>query len=1021
MTSERDFYIIKFTKYSLSPETSSLYKSIFFAFCFSLLLKYYDFVELILMFCYIFIIAMTKTITNTLLCCALLFTGNLYAQQPAYTYYTIRDGLPSNDIYNCIEDKKGFLWIATENGLSRFDGKNFKNYYSAQGLPDNDILSVELDSAGKIWIMPFQKSPAYYDEKTDRFINSTTDAELGKIPFGNINYVNALSGGGMIFCNSKGQFFIYKNNRCTSLKIGMESKFTQARAIEILQNKYLIVLEDSLRTVYNGKIIDKQLLNIKFKQSAFVNNQLYVTDSMRIVKIEILSNGKISNRIELKLPFEIRGLNFTGKQLAISSDNGNIYLADTATLAFSQQAFSINSLPRFVYEDNAGNTWICTKENGLIRYQQKGILSISDAIFQRNFNTVSFLKNQLVAGTNDGQVFIFKGPYDYKIIALNNKKNYASWIRKMVPTKDGIFIGAEGGLYFLSNFLNKMTTVYGVTKNLANKDIILLDDTTLITGNSGLVCRVHLPSLNMTDSIRMRVTALEASSSKNIYIGSNNGLFKWEGFKKLKTFGENFSLLNTRVSSLTYNKADDILWVGLATDSLVAMQNDVPISVIPLGAKLPGNTCRALYSKKKGLVWVGTNMAVARIEYRFKNNKLIYKIAVFTTADGIAGKQINDIKEREDTIYVATSSGISMIPASLHFNVLEIPVYVTKIKINNADTTLLNEYNLGYKQNNISINFSAADLAATTERIYEYRVNNEPWVTSQLENIALQQLAAGKYIVQIRAIKKEGSPSERMAEVSFIINAVFWKNPYFLAALFLISLTVVFYFTQKRNKRIREQTVQKILTEKKLADLELKALKAQINPHFVFNCLNSIKYLNHQKKFAETEIYLDKFSYLLRKTLDFSGFQKILLEDELEYSKNYLELEKLRLGNKLQYEIVIEKDIDIAKIFVPPMLFQPYLENAIKHGIRYLKHRKGLINIEIKKDGEAIVCSITDNGVGIVRANNLNIMVNPGHRSYGTTLQQRRAQLYNVSVQINSGVNDVGTLVTLTLYDQQVK
>ena len=960
---------------------------------------------------------MTKTITNILLCWALLFTVKLYAQQPAYTYYTIRDGLPSNDIYNCIEDKKGFLWIATENGLTRFDGKNFKNYYAAQGLPDNDILSVQLDSAGTVWVMPFQKSPAYYDEKTDKFINSSTNAELGKIPFGNLNYVNALAGGGMIFCNSKGQFFIYKNNKCTPLNIGMESKFTHARAIELLQNKYLIVFADSLRTIYNGKIIDKQLLNIKFKQSAFVNNQLYVTDSMRIVKIAILPNGKISKRIELKLPFEIRGLNFTGKQLAISSDNGNIYLADTATLTFSQQAFSINSLPRFVLEDKAGNTWICTKENGLIRYQQKGILSIADASFQRNFNTVSFLNNHLVAGTNDGQVFIYNGPYDHKIIALKDKKNYASWVRKMIPAKNGLLISAEGGLYFLSNISNKVTTLYGVNRNLANKDILLLDDTTLITGNSGLVCKVHLPTLNITESIKIRVTSLEASSLKDIYIGSNNGLFKWEGLKKIKTFGANYSLLKTRVSSLTYNKADDILWVGLATDSLVAMHNDVPVAVIPLGAKLPGNNCRALYSKKKGVVWVGTNIALARIEYSFKNNKLNYKIAVFTTADGIAGKQVNDIEERDDTIYVATSGGISMIPASLHFKVLEIPVYVTKIKINNVDTTLLNEYNLGYKQNNISISFSAADLAATTERIYEYSVNNDLWITSQLENIALQQLAAGKYIVQIRAIKKDGSPSERIATVSFVINNVFWKNPYFLAILFVISMAVVFYFTQKRNRRIREQTVQKILTEKKLADLELKALKAQINPHFVFNCLNSIKYLNHQKRFTETEIYLDKFSYLLRKTLDFSGFQKILLEDELEYSKNYLELEKLRLGNKLQYEIVIEKDIDAAKTFVPPMLFQPYLENAIKHGIRYLKNRKGLIIIEIKKEGEAIVCSITDNGVGIVRANNLNIMANTGHQSYGTTLQQRRAQLYNVSVQINSGINNIGTLVTLTLYD----
>ena len=170
---------------------------------------------------------MTKTNLQILLFCMLMYASELYAQQPAYTYYTLRNGLPSNDIYNCVEDKKGFLWIATENGVSRFDGKNFKNYYSAQGLPDNDVLSVQLDSAGRLWVMPFQKTPAYYDEKNDRFINSSTDAEIGKIVFGNLNYGNALASGGMSFCNNTGQFFIYKNKKCSTLEIDTKLKFCQ--------------------------------------------------------------------------------------------------------------------------------------------------------------------------------------------------------------------------------------------------------------------------------------------------------------------------------------------------------------------------------------------------------------------------------------------------------------------------------------------------------------------------------------------------------------------------------------------------------------------------------------------------------------------------------------------------------------------------------------------------------------------------------------------------------------------------
>ena len=200
-----------------------------------------------------------------------------------------------------------------------------------------------------------------------------------------------------------------------------------------------------------------------------------------------------------------------------------------------------------------------------------------------------------------------------------------------------------------------------------------------------------------------------------------------------------------------------------------------------------------------------------------------------------------------------------------------------------------------------------------------------------------------------------------------------------------------------------------------MADLELKALKAQINPHFVFNCLNSIKYLNYQHRFNETEIYLDKFSYLLRKTLDYSGLQKISLQDELVFSKNYLELEKLRLGNNMIYEINVDADINVEEVLVPPLLMQPYLENAIKHGIRHLVNRQGKVRIEIKKYDQKIICSITDNGTGLKENIKTELSSSEMQVPHGLTLQQRRAQLYDVDVRIMNGENGMGTAVILTL------
>jgi len=954
---------------------------------------------------------MTKTFIPILLSCLYLFAGNVYAQQPAYTYYTLHEGLPSNDIYNCVEDKKGFLWLATENGLSKFDGKNFKNYSTAQGLPDNDILNVLTDSAGTVWVLPFQRTPAYYDEKTDKFINSQTDKELNKILFANVNTCNALHGGGIAFCNSKGNVYIYKNKKTTQYKFSNKFKFYTTRVIALPQQKYLFVSGDSLRLIQNNKIISRQLMGRKVTKSAYTNNCLYLADSTKLIKIKILPNGSMAEKNEIVLPFVISTMNFTRKQIAISSANGNIYMADTASLAFSQQAFSFNSMLRYVNEDKAGNTWICTKENGVVRYQQKGILSISNPAFKRNFNTISFLDNEIVAGTNDGQVFFYKGPYDHKIIFLKGEKDYTNWIREIAENKNGLLVGSEGGLFVI----NKNYKLQSFKKNIACKDLVLLSDSIIFTGNSGQVTRINIINLKNTDSLRIRTTVLQASSSQNVYIGSNTGLYKWENLKSLKNFGNNFPLLSTRVSSLAYNNQDEILWTGLATDSLVALYNDRPIAVIPLGAKLPGNNCRALYSAKKGIVWVGTNLALARIDYNRVNNKLSYNISVFTTADGIAGKQINDIIERNDTVYVATTSGISMIPSSLFFSTIDIPVYVTAVKINNTDTILQNEYDLNYKQKNISITFSSADLGSTTERIYEYRINKAAWITTQTENITLLQLAPGKYTIQIRAIKRNGTASAKITELFFKINTPFWKSLFFYIVLFITGVAATFYFTQRKSSIKRERSVEKLLTAKKMSDLELKALKAQINPHFVFNCLNSIKYLNHQKRFEETEIYLDKFSYLLRKTLDYSGLQKITLHDELSYSKNYLELEKLRLGNKMTYDILVDKNINVYEILVPPMLMQPYLENAIKHGIRHLYGKQGNIIIEILKQGDKILFSITDNGGGI-KPKRINYQIkNDIDQPHGLNLQQRRADLYDVNVEIKAGNEGIGTTVSLSL------
>jgi LytS/YehU family sensor histidine kinase len=193
-----------------------------------------------------------------------------------------------------------------------------------------------------------------------------------------------------------------------------------------------------------------------------------------------------------------------------------------------------------------------------------------------------------------------------------------------------------------------------------------------------------------------------------------------------------------------------------------------------------------------------------------------------------------------------------------------------------------------------------------------------------------------------------------------------------------------------------------------MAELEMQALKAQINPHFVFNCLNSIKGFIYDKNYGQADKYLDKFSELLRSTMDNADAAIISLEEEIKYLDTYLQLEKLRFGDKFDYEINAETVINKEKTFVPAMLLQPYVENAIRHGVRFLENKKGKINILAKKEDDYLVCEIDDNGIGREKATELKSSMHIEYQSRGMQLSRRRAELYNIRQEIIDKKDEAG-------------
>jgi ligand-binding sensor domain-containing protein/anti-sigma regulatory factor (Ser/Thr protein kinase) len=968
---------------------------------------------------FLYLWRMRKCLSQIVVCfCLILYGIPSFSQSTQTIFYTTKDGLPSNSIYKCVLDNHGFLWIATENGLAKFDGKNFKTYTTAQGLTDNEITDIFIDSSQRMWVTPFRRTTAYYNPDKDRFENEDTDPELQKIELGNANRASVLQYGGVGFCNNRHDFFIYKNGKVFGFKHLLDATKTGApeKIIEFRPGKYLILSPDTIRVFINERFTKPSPLNNKTFYSEFFNQTLYISTGSKISKYHVGDDGDVSLVLEKNFPFKIRIFCKAGKDLAVTTYNRTTYPVDTERLELKDPSL-YNIAVRNVLEDKNGSTWISTIDRGLVKIQQKRISSftitdkaLNDVITQ-SFNAIAIIDKKIMIGNNYGEVLVYDGVYDIKRKALSPEKNMDGVIRKIVELKDKVYVACQTGSFLLDKKTMQIVRRFEGQQNASSKAALKLNDSVILLGSHSLLQKYNTVSGKVTDSVVKRITALGINQTAQIYVGSNDGLYRWDK-DSLFCFGKTYKALSYRVNTI-FSTADNLLWAGLGSDSLLVLKNDVLIKSIALGDIIPGNVCKSLYSNKPGVIWLGTNKGLNKIQYQLINNQLSFYNTSFGLSDGLIGEQVNDITIYKDTVYAATTGGISYLPANLNLPVTDITTFITRVSINGGDTMVKKNYTLPYDKNDISISFSGADLTGYYP-LFEYRVNDGGWQKTDKNNIELR-LASGSYNIQIRSMKRDGSPSSQTETISFYIKTPFWQSGVFWTIAVISFFIISFLILETRNKQKRKAAVEKVITEKKLTELEMQALKAQINPHFVFNCLNSIKGFIFDRDYAQADKYLDKFADLMRSTIDNSDAAIISLQSEINYLDNYLQLEKLRFEDKFDYKIEVATGIDKEQFFVPAMLLQPYVENAIRHGMRFLENKKGQININVNKENNFLVCEIDDNGIGREKAAALKSKMHVEYQSKGMNISRRRAELYNIYQQVTDKKDENGNATGTTI------
>lgn len=324
-----------------------------------------------------------------------------------------------------------------------------------------------------------------------------------------------------------------------------------------------------------------------------------------------------------------------------------------------------------------------------------------------------------------------------------------------------------------------------------------------------------------------------------------------------------------------------------------------------------------------------------------------------------------------------------------------------------TSVTFLRRLDLNHNQNSVVFKVAVPVFYQPDSMRYRFRLEgyDKDWIETGTRSVGYHHLSGGNYVLRFQASRDGIVWTDGRIAPRIRIQILFWKRPLFIIMCILFLGGLAFIFHTMRIRQVRKEQRLKSEFNKKLASVEMSALRAQMNPHFMFNSLNSIKTYILKEKTEEASSYLTKFSQLMRSVLNNSKNVLVPLQDELKALRLYIELESLRFADEFTYTIDVEEQLQIDQLVIPPLLIQPYVENAIRHGLLEKESGQRLLHIKISGgNNDSLVVYIEDNGVG--RSHRKKSSENGvSNRSYGMQITRDRIALIAETLGINTQVN----------------
>ncbi|MFO8054381.1 MAG: histidine kinase, partial [Bacteroidales bacterium] len=481
--------------------------------------------------------------------------------------------------------------------------------------------------------------------------------------------------------------------------------------------------------------------------------------------------------------------------------------------------------------------------------------------------------------------------------------------------------------------------------------------------------------------------------------------------------GDAQSLSTNKVFSITQD-AEGVYWIGTMGGGLNSMDpNTGKFSHYVQADGLANNVVYDVIPDRLGYLWMNTNKGLSRFSPRTET------FINYDINDGVQSYEFNmgaALKSSQGMLLFGGMNGFNAFyPLEVIENQLIPELVITKINIynkelpgtyHNGDTLILS-----HTDNFLSIEFAALDYSNPVKNQYKYKLDDisTEWMhTTADKNVAeFTGLSPGKYVFRLKGTNSDGLWNDKGLEMLIIVKPAWYQTKLFQYGSSSLLLIVVSWFAGFRIRQIRK----KQQVQNQLFELEKKALRLQMNPHFIFNTLNSIQSYILQKDNTAAVSYLNQFSKMIRQVLYNSDKSFVLLSDEISLLKSYIELERLRFDSVFDFFVHVDPALDEDFISIPPMLIQPHVENAILHGLLPLKTRKGKLNISfIEQSSNMIKCVVEDNGIGRKAAQEIKDKARNKYKSRGISITKERLQRINkffdgtLSVQIQDKFDDNG-------------